>query len=245
MTSTKLVAALLSIACWVGLAQAQHIIVLKNGRQITVQSYRSEGAMIKFTGLGGEIAISKEQVESIRPASQDDRAAPPSLALDRLPPPAPAPAVTDSKPSPVKPAPPPEKTAEQLAREKAAEEKAYVEKVKELTEQLRQARDQYSLSTRGNQGPEPSFFTTEEAFRGHQEDLLSRLRDAQNRAQGLETGSARKAPPLALDPPPAYTEKQRELSDMRSRMMQLESDRQRLLDEMKVKNFDSGSLFLE
>jgi len=86
---------------------------------------------------------------------------------------------------------------------------------------------------------------TEESVKGHQEDMLSRLRDAQNRAQGLETGSAAKAPPLALDPPPAYTEKQRELSDLRSRMNQLENDRQMLIDEMKAKNFDSVSLIPE
>jgi hypothetical protein len=120
-----------------------------------------------------------------------------------------------------------------------------VEKLKDLTEQLRVARDQYSLATRGGQGPEPYFFTTEEAFKGHQDDLISRLRDAQNRAQGLETGSAAKSPPFALDPPPAYTERQKELSDMRNRMIQLEQERQRLIDEMKAKNFDAGSLYLE
>jgi hypothetical protein len=236
----------LSIACWGGLVEAQHVIVLKNGRQITVQSYRSDGNMIKFSGLGGEIAISNDQVESIRPAGEAGVAVPPSLALER---PAAAPpkepAVTETKPAPAKPAPPAARPEEQLAKQRAEEEKGYVQKVKELTEQLRQARDQYSLGTRGNKGPEPSFFTTEEAFRGHQEDLLSRLRDAQNRAQGLETGSAAQRPPLALDPPPAYSDRQRELSDLRSRMNQLENDRQKLLDEMKAKNFDAGALNLE
>jgi len=244
MTRMKLAAAVLSIAGWFGLAQAQHIIVLKNGRQITVQSYRSEGTMIKFTGLGGEIAISKDQVESIRPAGEADRSAPPSLVLDRLTtPPVKEPAGAETKPSPVKPAP--AKAEGQIAKQRAEEEKAYIQKVKELTEQLRQARDQYSLSTRGNKGTEGFYMNTEESVKGHQEDMLSRLRDAQNRAQGLETGSAAKAPPLALDPPPAYTEKQRELSDLRSRMNQLENDRQMLIDEMKAKNFDSVSLIPE
>ena len=40
--------------------------MLKNGRQITVSSYREEGAMIKVTGLGGEIGISKEQIQTVR-----------------------------------------------------------------------------------------------------------------------------------------------------------------------------------
>lgn len=244
--NTKLILTIFSLACWVGMAEAQYILVLKNGRQITVQSYRTEGSMIKFNGLGGEIAISKEQIEAIRPSTAADQAASPSLALDRPTAPAPRePALTEAKPSPTKPIPPAVKPEEQLAKQRAEEEKAYQRKVKELTEQLEDARDRYSLSTRGNKGPEPFFFTTEEAFRGQQEDLLSRLRDAQNRAQGLETGSAAKAPPFSLNPPPAYSDKQRELSDMRARMIQLENDRQKLIDEMKTKNFDSGSVYLE
>lgn len=246
MTRVRILTAVLGLACCTGLAQAQHVIVLKNGRQITVESYRTDGAMIKFSGLGGEIAISKDQIETIRPAGQADQSAPSSLALDRLPTaPAKAPAVAESKPSPVKPAPPTVSRDEQLAKQRAEEEKAYVQKVKDLTDQLRQARDQYSLATRGNKGPDPFIYTTEEAFRGNQEDLVSRLRDAQNRAQGLETGSAAKSPPFALDPPPAYTEKQKELSDLRNRMNQLETDRQKLLDEMKAKNFNSGDLILD
>ena len=50
----------LLFACWVtwcGIADAQYVLVLKNGRQITVQSYREDGTMIKFNGLGGEIGI--------------------------------------------------------------------------------------------------------------------------------------------------------------------------------------------
>ena len=47
-------------------AYADYVLVLKNGRQITVQSYREEGTMIKFTGLGGEIGISKDQLQTVR-----------------------------------------------------------------------------------------------------------------------------------------------------------------------------------
>jgi hypothetical protein len=228
------------------LAHAQYVIVLKNGRQITVEAYRTDGEMIKFTGLGGEIAISRDQVETIRPAGQASPSAPPSLALDRLPAAsAKEPAAPVSRPSPAKLTPTVETPAEQLAKQRSEEEKAYVQKVKDLTDQLRQARDEYSLSARGNKGPDPFIFTTDEAFQGHQEDLLSRLRDSQNRAQGLPTGSNTQSPPFALDPPPAYSDKQKELSDLRSRMQQLESERQRLLDEMKAKNFDSGDLTLD
>ena len=47
-------------------AHADYVLVLKNGRQITVQSYREEGSMVKFTGLGGEIGISKDQIQTVR-----------------------------------------------------------------------------------------------------------------------------------------------------------------------------------
>jgi hypothetical protein len=65
------------------------------------------------------------------------------------------------------------------------------------------------------------------------------------KAQGLPSGSAATSPQFSLDPPPAYSEKQKELSDLRSRIAALESDRDRLIEEMKVKNFDTGSLFLD
>jgi hypothetical protein len=75
--------------------------------------------------------------------------------------------------------------------------------------------------------------------------LLSRLRDAQFKAQGLPGGSAAATPPYSLEPPPAYSPRQRELSDLRNRMNQIAEERTRLIEEMKMKNFDTGSLFLE
>ena len=53
---------------WAGPALADYTLVLKNGRRITVQSYREEGRMIKFHGLGGDIGISKDQIQSIEKA---------------------------------------------------------------------------------------------------------------------------------------------------------------------------------
>jgi transposase len=46
-------------------------------------------------------------------------------------------------------------------------------------------------------------------------------------------------------PPPAYTDREREFSDLRNRMNQLVKDREKLIEEMKQKNFDTGNLFLE
>jgi hypothetical protein len=245
MFKLHLIAMLMGVISWAGVAQAQYLLVLKNGRQIHVQSYRDDGSMIKFFGLGGEIAISKDQVQTIRRVGEGDSLGQPSVAIDRLP----ATVAPEPPPKPTK-APdvkPPSVSAGdgQLAKKRAEEEKAYQEKVKELTEQLRGLRERYSMMTRGTKGSEPSFFTTEEAFKGQQADLISRLRDAQYKAQGLPTGSASQSPPFSLDAPPPYTEREKELSDLRTRIAQVENDRQKMIDEMKAKNFETGSLFLD
>lgn len=246
MHKVKFFAALLCLLGWVSIAEAQYVLTLKNGRQIIVQAYSEEGTMIKFTGMGGEIAISKDQVQSIRPANAKERleAAQPSPGSQPQPSVTQPPSTVSKAPS-VSSSPAPAATPEQGDERRAEEEKAYQQKVKVLTQQIRELRERYSLITRGNKGPEPSFFTTEEAFRGHQEDLLSRLRDAQLKAQGLPSGSDATSPQFSLDPPPAYSEKQKELSDLRSRISRLESDRERLIEEMKAKNFDTATLFLD
>jgi predicted nuclease with TOPRIM domain len=41
-------------------------------------------------------------------------------------------------------------------------------------------------------------------------------------------------------PPPAYSDREKELSDLRSRLNQLVKERERLIEEMKQKNFDTG-----
>ena len=230
----------------VSVAQAQYVLVLKNGRQITVQSYREEGSMVKFSGMGGEIAIAKDQIQTVRRASEADWSRAPSLAVDQptLATPPPPPSTTD-KPEGVKPAEPTTTTEDPIARNRAEEEKLYQDKVKELTEQLKESRERYSLLTRGNKDPEPGFLSTEEAIRGHQEDLLSRLRDAQYKAQGLPRGSNTTSPPFSLDAPPAYSERQKQLSDLRARITELEKNRERLIEEMREKKFETGSLFLD
>lgn len=202
--------------------------------------------MVKFSGLGGEIAISKDQIQAIRRAGISDSAGTPSMSLQNPPVSSapPEPSSAPSAPSQAK-APPAVSADQQRAKKRAEEAKAYEDKLKDLTQQLKELRERYALMTRGNVGPEPSFFTTEEQFKGQQDDLISRLRDAQNRAKGLPTGSAATSPQFALNPPPAYTPAQRELSDLRSRMNQIESERQAIIEEMKAKGFEVGSLFLE
>ena len=239
------IAMLVGVIGWAGVAQAQYLLVLKNGRQIHVQSYRDDGSMIKFSGLGGEIAISKDQVQTIRRAEEGDRLGSPSLSVNQAPTTvAPEPPPRPTKAPEVKP---PSVSAGdgQLAKKRAEEQKAYEDKVKGLTAEIKELRDRYSWTTRGTKGPEASLFTTDEAYKGQQADLMSRLRDAQYKAQGLPTGSASQTPPFSIDPPPPYTEREKELSDMRARITQAENERQQLIEEMKAKNFEIGSLFLD
>lgn len=243
MAKFRLTLLALILICGSGLARADYVLVLKNGREISVPSYREEGPMIKFPALGGEISLQKDQIQTIRRAG--DRpgggralvidAAPASDARQGAAPAAPPPAAKPVSPD----------SAAQDQQQRIEEEKKYQEQVKELTQELKGLRERYASLTHGNRGPEPNFFTTEEAFRGHQEDLLSRLRDAQLKSQGLPRGSEATSPQFSLDPPPAYSDKQKELSDLRSRIAELEKRRAQLIDEMKAKNFDTAGLFLD
>ncbi|HXG50146.1 MAG TPA: hypothetical protein VNN77_01905 [candidate division Zixibacteria bacterium] len=237
----SLLTTLFLLACGIAApTRAEYTILLKNGRRIVVQSYREEGGMVRFPGLGGEIAIGRDQVEAIRKGAAPDAA----FDVSRPAPPVTAPPaepVPGAAPPAEKPAVPPATAEEQRAKE----EKEYQARVKELTARLKELRERYAAVTRGNVGAEPSFFTTEEAFRGHQEDLLSRLRDAEHRSRGLETGGAAQSPPFTLDPVSPYSEGQKQLSDLRGQIAQLEAERDRLIAEMREKNFDTGSLFLD
>ena len=133
----KLLLLTVPLCAWAGLAWADYTLVLKNGRRITVQSYREEGRMIKFRGLGGDIGISKDQIQSIQKA---DPGAP---TLDQT-------QLQGSAAVPQTPERPPT-----LEEEKAKEEKEYQQKLIELTGQLKAVRDRYSELLRGTTSPEP------------------------------------------------------------------------------------------
>ena len=221
--------------------------------------------MIKFSGLGGEIGIAKDQIQAIENV-------PGERGTGLIVPNERPPSVVGTQPT-LKPnlGPQPVKTKEptaeeRLAEERAKEEKAYQTKLVAVTEEIKRVRDEYSRAARGNTGPEPYLFTTDEAFRRHQEDLLSRLRDAQNNpglAQDLGpvnlitsgpdggvptvTQFRPQAPmgPAQIAPPQAYTPQEKALSDMRERLIRLQKERQTLIEEMKQKGFAIGSTFLE
>lgn len=260
-------ALLLCLGC-ADLVFAQYTLVLKNGRRIAVQSYREESGMVKFSGFGGDVAIAKDQIQTIVKASEETAqgtvfppatgpGAPPALEEARK-----TPDVKGKEPASGKAKTP----EEQLAEERAKEEKEYQKRVEQITQQLRGARERYSLLTRGKAGPEPSLLETEEAMKARTDDLNSRLRDVQNRdtipsdAGGVRlstpspfTGvspdiialNPSTASPSVSPPAPSYSEREKELSNLRNQMGRLERERDQLIQEMKQKNFDTASLFLE
>jgi hypothetical protein len=227
-------------------ACADYTIVLKNGRKFNVQDFREQAGRIRFHGFGGEISIPKDQIQTISPAGEakpvpqaPPRSAPGAVSETERPVIERKNAVAQNLPNN------PGSEKKEIPKPSVNEEDAYRQLIKKIDDQLKALRARYATETRGNAGVDPFLFTTEEAFRGHQEDLLSRLRDAQYKAQGLASGGEAQSPPFSTNPPPAYTEKQKLLSDLRNRLHELESERERVIAEMKRNQMDTGSLSSE
>ena len=273
--------ALLALFCWTGSLFADYTLLLKNGRRITVRSYREEGGIIKVYGLGWEMGFSRDQIESIIPVEKGEGQGmvPPDLPVRGT--------QTGAGQSPDKAvgtrrgekvAPPGHlvggegvekkeghveikekaKTPEERrAEERAKEEKKYQKRVREITAQIKTLMNRYSLATGRGAGPEPSLLNSEEAIKGRTADLMSRLRDRQYNPAGpsrveLFTGGSKTrelrrgvARPRVRVPLPAYSAKEKELSNLRAQTNQLRRERERLIQEMRRKKFDTGSLFLE
>lgn len=247
--SKRLLLLVVFLLCAAEPLYAQYTLVLKNGRRITIQSYREEGTMIKFPGMGGEIGISKDQVQSILKAGEPESRGMSIIGLEKAPTPPAAPSPEEKKeagrvPAGEQAAEGKEKVLspeERLREERARDEKEYQNKVKQLTEQIKSLSDRFSLATRGSSGPEPTLLQTEEAIRARSDDLTTRLRDA-----GLvpELRPGETAPRVEV-PLPGYTGREKDLSDLRNQINQLQRDRQSLIEQMKQKNLDTGGLFLE
>ena len=200
--------------------------------------------MIKFRGLGGDIGISKDQIQSIQKAD------PGEPTLDQTQP-------QGSAAVPQTPETPPT-----LEEEKAKEEKEYQQKLIELTAQLKEVRDRYSELLRGTTSPEPSQLVTEEQIKASRADVISRFRDAtSNPSEPAPVRLLTPSPFSSLPPtvteehPPSrapttyenlpYTETQREFTELRNQAIELDKEREKLINEMRQKNMSIGSLFLE
>jgi len=228
MNKSKWLATLVILAAWAGLANAQYVVVLKNGRQLTVQSYRDEGGTVKILGLGGEIGIPKDQIQSIGKSAASDR---PGLNINNLEsasPTAPIPA----KPAPSGPSTGPSNvsgTADGKPAGSADEVKEYRRRLTDVNQRLEAARKRYlDASSAGNTGADFS----KDGMRAWTADLTSRIQDSQKGGGGLAST------PLTQPPPYPYTPKGKELSDMRMEIDALEKERNDLLEEMKRKNIE-------
>ncbi len=277
MKSTKTVIIGFAVLfCWSGSLFADYTLLLKNGRRITVKRYREEDGKIKVYGLGGEIGIAREQIESIirveegkgqgmvlpdeEPSS--DEAVGTRQEEEKVASPGPSGGgrVEENKEEPVDNKEK-AKTPEELREERRAkEEKEYQKRVREVTGRIKALMDRYSLATGRGSGPEPRLLNSEEAIKGRTADLMSRLRDRQYNPAGpsdagkveVFTGGSKSRElrrgvvrPRVRVPQPPYSAKEKELSKLRAQSAQLRKERDRLIQEMRRKDFDTGSLFLE
>ncbi|HXV84312.1 MAG TPA: hypothetical protein VEG60_31065 [Candidatus Binatia bacterium] len=235
---------LLFFYSWTVPALADYALVLKNGQRIIAQSYRQEGRIIKFYSYGGEIGISKDQIQSIEKVGQAQPGAQPTQ-LQRA---AADPSLTERTLSP--------------EEEKAKEERKYQQKLLKITSQLKEVRDRYSQLLRGTTSPQPSQLATEEQIKAAQADVISRFRDATSNPSEpapvrlLTPSPFSSLPPTIIETqPPARapttyenlptTETQKEFSELRNQANELEKEREQLINEMRQKGLSIGSLFLE
>jgi len=230
MRNLKTLPTVVCLAAWAGLANAQYVVSLKNGRQLTVQSYREEGSTVKIPGLGGEIGIPKEQIQSISKSGQSDR---PGLNISNLE------SVRDSAPVAAKAPPnaPLGKPTEVSASSDASpgvsadEEKVYRRQLAEVTQKLESARKRYIDATLGGG---TSADVSKEGMRAWTMDFASRIHDSQKVPGGGGPPGTPPAQPYA----PKYTKTGKELSDLRIEIDRLEKERNALIQEMKSKNLE-------
>lgn len=256
---------------WTGPVLADYTLFLKNGRTLIVEAYREGGSMIIFSSHGGEISIPKEEVKSIIPVRghvartdlPDVEYVPGETGVV-------APKQESvARPSEVPPLGTKENilTPEQIrAEERAKEEREYQTKIREITERIKVLRYRYVLAVGRPPGPEPSLLNNPAAIRGRTADLNSRLKDAIRRSEEpSDRGVVRLeqpspftgAPPTIIELKPGrimkrvhprrapYDPKEKKLSQLRMKMIELGRKRDRLIQEMREKNFNSGFVFLE
>lgn len=197
-------------------ASADYTLVLKNGRRITAKSYREEGSMIKLYGLGGELGIPKDQVQTILREGQTERRGLNISDLEASTRQAPAPAQQPSRPGDSA-----ETGGSEEAKDRAsaAEAKEYQSRLAEITADLEKARERYFSAT---QGGGTSSSATKAGYKALTADLMSRLKDRRGA------------------PPSEYETQEKELSDLRTQIDKLQKERNALVEEMKSKNIPTG-----
>jgi len=203
--------------------------------------------VIKFNGLGGEIGIAKEQIQAIR---QGDAVMPPDLDVTRSE--QPSQAITDLHSAGQEEGRQKDSSPE---AERARERNEYQAKLQNLTDRLKAVQDTYAESIRGTAGSDPMQLITEEQVKARQDDVTARFKDAQNNPSEpapvklLTPSPFSSLPPTVTDVQPSgrtvsqyenpqtLTEKQQELLDLRNQAVELEKERERVINEMKEKQF--------
>lgn len=172
------------LCCWSGPLFADYTIVFKNGGRIMVERYWEENGMVKFNGLGGEVGITRQQIQSIlqvgegantglviaavqesQPAAETKKRVLGS-GVDKL---KVTTAIGTLKPSP----------KIRRFKEKDKEQEDYQSLDKPITEEIKSNTDRQWTITRGTSNPAPTVLKTPEAIKGRIDDLNSRLKDAQ------------------------------------------------------------------
>jgi hypothetical protein len=226
--------AILSISASALTAVADYTLVLKNGRRITAQSYREEGATIKIHGLGGEFGIPKDQIQTILKGEQTEQRGLNISDLEassrRTQAPAQEPSVSPARDAKAAPIP-----GERKSAAEAAEEQEYQRRLAEVTDKLETAKRQYMNATEGG-GTASN--VSKAGFSGWTADLGSRIRDSQKVPGG---GGPADTPPMQGFENPVYTPKEKEISDLRHQIDSLQKERDSLIQEMKNKNIPTAA----
>jgi hypothetical protein len=197
---------------------ADYVLVLKNGRRITVQSYRETGSTIQVNGLGGEVGIAKDQVKAILKAPEADRADVNAAEPDRSPP---APSTRSLRDAGTRPAEPSVAPRTPQANDPVSpdEEASDHKRLAEIQQQLDAANRRYLTAT---QGGGAAAGATKEGYRALTADLMSRLKSRRGAADS------------------EYEPQEKELRDLRAEIERLQSERDDLISRIKSKPAGTG-----
>lgn len=215
----------LALLLWPASLFGEYTLIFNNGRRITVESYREEGGMIKFQGLGGEIGIAKDQIESILKSGPTDTRglvvpkagdAPSAVQKDE---PSSSPSrqeTTEAKKSAGEPRNlPPED-------ERARAEGEYQLKLNRITAELESLKNRYLTAGKGVD-PSENTLTSQKAMEAWATELSSKIKDS------------------AKLPVSEYSPKERELSELRKQIDELQKEREKVVQEMKERGFETSS----
>ncbi len=273
MRLTKMfVSGFIALLCCSVSLYADYTIVLKNGGRITVKSYQEESGMVKFDGLGGEIGIARQQIQSILQASETEPQGIVIAAIKNSPsaPEAMVNLLTSEEKLRQVPASPNVRRFELKDKEEKEDQKM----LDVNTGAIKSRTELYQLITRGTINPKTGLLETLKALQERINDLNSRLKDFQRNAvrtgrpgvvklitnstfagrrriielhpeRVVRPGRVNVRPFLtrrAGDLLPGYSPGERELSNLRNQLHQLYERRKRLIQDMKQKGTFTGSL---